>query len=153
MAPTAVAPWSLRAAFSVWVLAGLAAGCASGRTQPVTGAKPTVTAADIEKNAGRPIEEVLQSKAPGIVVTRSADGSIAVQLRGPSSFLGSSQPLYVIDDVPFQAGPGGALTGINPYDIESIKVLTNPADIGIYGVQGANGVILIKTKRPGPPRG
>jgi TonB-dependent SusC/RagA subfamily outer membrane receptor len=58
----------------------------------------------------------------------------------------------VIDDVPFQPGPSGALTGINPYDIESIKVLTNPADVGIYGIQGANGVILIKTKRAGPLR-
>jgi len=48
-----------------------------------------------------------------------------------------------------QPGPGGALIVINPHDIESIKVLKDPADTGIYGMRGANGVILITTKRPG----
>jgi TonB-dependent SusC/RagA subfamily outer membrane receptor len=55
--------------------------------------------------------------------------------------------LFVIDDIPVEAGPGGALMGVNPYDIDTIRVLKNPADIGIYGVRGANGVILIRTKR------
>jgi TonB-dependent SusC/RagA subfamily outer membrane receptor len=92
---------------------------------------------------------VLQAKVPGVLITRAADGSIAIQIRGPASFLGSSEPLYVIDGVPFRPGPGGALTGVNPYDIESIQVLKDPADIGIYGVRGANGVIVVTTKQPG----
>ena len=62
---------------------------------------------------------------------------------------GSSEPLYVVDDVPIKAGPGGALNGINPYNIESIKVLKDPADTGIYGIRGGNGVIVIKMKKPG----
>jgi len=61
----------------------------------------------------------------------------------------SNAPVYVVDDVPVQPGPGGALIVINPHDIESIKVLKDPADTGIYGMRGANGVILITTKRPG----
>lgn len=84
------------------------------------------------------------------MVTRTSSGDIAVQLiKGPSSFYGSSEPLYLLDDVPFRPAPGGGLTGVNPYDIESIKALTRPEDIGIYGVRGANGVIVITTKKHG----
>jgi TonB-dependent SusC/RagA subfamily outer membrane receptor len=137
------------AALSVCVLIGLAAGCASAKTRREPQGRPMVTAADIERNAGQPIEEVLQSKVPGLSVSRTADGGVAVQIRGTSSFMSSNQPLYVIDDVPVQPGPGGALTGVNPYDIESIEVLKNPEDTAIYGMRGANGVIVVKMKRPG----
>ena len=58
----------------------------------------------------------------------------------------------MIDDVPISAGPNGTLTGVNPYDIESIKVLKDPADTGIYGIRGGNGVILITTKHAGKPK-
>ena len=138
-----------RTTLSVSMLLGLAAGCAPGRAQheqPV--ANPTVTAADIERNGGDPIK-TLQSKATGAIVTATNDGGIAIQIRGSSSFYSGNEPLYVIDDVPMTPGPGGALTGVNPHDIESIKVLKNPEDTGIYGVRGANGVIVITTKRPG----
>jgi TonB-dependent SusC/RagA subfamily outer membrane receptor len=142
---------SLCAALSMCLLAGVATACASRgpRREPP---KATVTAEDIERHAGDPIEKLLQSKASGVQVTRTADGGIAVQIRGISSFYGSNAPLYVMDDVPFQPGPGGALVGVNPYDIESIQVLKNPADTGIYGIRGANGVIVIKTKKPGQRR-
>jgi TonB-dependent SusC/RagA subfamily outer membrane receptor len=49
--------------------------------------------------------------------------------------------------VPFTPGSDGGLSGINPYDIESIRVLKDAADITMYGVRGANGVIVIKTKK------
>ena len=93
------------------------------------------------------IEQILQSKVAGIVVSRTDDGGIAIRIRGTSSFTGSNAPLYVIDGIPITPGPNGSLTGINPYDIASIKVLKDPADITMYGVRGANGVILIKTKK------
>jgi TonB-dependent SusC/RagA subfamily outer membrane receptor len=141
-----------RAALSVFVLIGLAAGCASRKTRPEPTGKPTVTAQDIERHPGEPIEKVLQAKFPGLLVSRTPDGGVAVQIRGTSSLYGSNEPLYVIDDVPVQAGPGGALNGVNPYDIESIKVLKDPADTGIYGMRGANGVIVIKMKKPGKRR-
>ena len=54
----------------------------------------------------------------------------------------------MIDGFPIQPGPGGALVGISPYDIESIKVLKDPVETAIYGLRGANGVIVITTKRP-----
>jgi TonB-dependent SusC/RagA subfamily outer membrane receptor len=141
--------YSLRAALSVCVLVGLVAGCASSNTRREPRAKQSVTADDIERQTGEPIEKVLQDKVSGVMVSRTPDGGIAVQIRGASSALGINEPLYVIDGAPMQAGPGGALTGVNPHDIESIKVLKDPADIGIYGIRGANGVILITTKRPG----
>jgi TonB-dependent SusC/RagA subfamily outer membrane receptor len=53
----------------------------------------------------------------------------------------------MVDGSPFMPGPNGTLTGLNPYDIESIKVLKDPADLAMYGVRGANGVIIIKTKQ------
>lgn len=143
----------LRAALSVWVLIGVAAACASNtiRTEPL---QPVVTSEDIERAPpGEPIEKVLQAKVPGLLVSRAPDGSVAIQIRGPSSFNSSNEPLYLIDEVPIQPGPGGALNGINPYDIESIRVLKNPADIAIYGMRGANGVIVITMKKPGKRSG
>jgi len=137
-----------RVARSAWVLLGLAAACATGSTRSDPAATPALTADDLERNTAEPIERALQAKEPGILVSNTPDG-IIVQIRGPGSFYSGGAPLYVIDEVPMQAGPGGVLSGINPHDIESIKVLKNPADIGIYGVRGANGVIVITTKRPG----
>jgi len=57
----------------------------------------------------------------------------------------------VLDGSPVQPGPNGLLTGLNPYDIASIRVLRNPADIAIYGMRGSNGVIVITTKKAGVP--
>lgn len=105
---------------------------------------------DPESSIIEPSEEVFHRSVPGLSIERTRQGGIAVRLiRAPTSFYGSSAPLYVIDDAPFQPGPGGVLTGVNPHDIESIKLLKNPADTGIYGMRGANGVIVIRTKRPG----
>jgi TonB-dependent SusC/RagA subfamily outer membrane receptor len=138
-----------RAVLSILASIGLAAGCAPSNTPHELGAAPMVTADDIERSSGQPIELVLQAKVPSLQINRAADGSLALEIRGPSSFYGTSAPLFVIDGVPMQPGPGGALLGVNPHDIESIKVLKNPADIGIYGVRGGNGVVVITTKRPG----
>lgn len=94
--------------------------------------------------------KVLGAGAHGLNITRTAKGEIAVQLmRGPTSFYSSNGPLYLVDDVPYSPGAGGALVGINPYDIESIKALTKPDETAMYGVRGANGVIVITLKKPG----
>ena len=139
--PTAIAC----AATASFVLA-----CSPAKTSPEPGgAKPTVTSSDLG-NPSEPIEVVLQRKAPGLTVTR-VGSDIAVQIRGSSSYNGSTTPpLYVVNGVQFRPGPGGVLSGINPTDIESIKVLRG-ADAGIYGIEGANGVIAITTKRGGKP--
>lgn len=107
-----------------------------------------VTSSDITKDPAQPIEEVLSGRFPGVEVNRTANGGIAVRIRGGSSILGSNEPLYVIDGVPIDPGPGGSLAGINPYDIESIEVLKDAASTAMYGSRGSNGVIIIKMKKP-----
>ncbi len=132
------------------LLTSLAAGCGSSRAarrEPPD--RTTVTAEDIQNNPSQPIEKVLQAKVPGVWITRTPDGGIAVQIRSNSTLHGEQYPLYVVDGVPIQPGPSGALTGINPYDIESIQVLKDAADTAMYGMRGSNGVIVVKTKKPG----
>ena len=82
-----------------------------------------------------------------MVVTRTPDGGIAVRIRGGSSLYGNNAPLYVVDGMAVEVGPTGALTGINANDIESIKVLKDPAETAMYGSRGANGVIVIRLKK------
>ena len=138
---------SPRIAATAGVLLGLVAGCATGNTIHEAPVAQTVTGEDLARNAGDPIERVLQTKFPGVSVI-STPGGISVQIGGPASFVSGNGPLYILDDSPVPTGPGGLLRGLNPYDIESIRVLRNPADIGIYGMRGSNGVIVITTKRP-----
>ena len=139
---------SRRVAFFVSIFAGLIAGCQAAQTRPAPGTEPSVTSADLQ-DPNEPIENVLQKKVPGLIVTRTGDGGIALQIRGTSSYNGKeTPPLYVLNGLPFQPGPGGALTGIDPREIESIKVLKG-ASAGIYGIDGANGAIVITTKKPG----
>jgi TonB-dependent SusC/RagA subfamily outer membrane receptor len=139
-------PRHFRAVLTVSALSAVAA-CASGnRGYPATSSP---SASQQEERIDDPVQ-LLRSRSPGLNVVRTGDGGIAVQLiQAPSSVNSGIEPLYVIDDVPFRPGPGGALTGVNPYDIQSIQVLRKPEEIGIYGLRGANGVIVIKTKKPG----
>ena len=143
----------LHGTLALAALIGLSMGCASSptRREPPP-ARAAVTSADLQ-DPNEPIERGLQRKVPGLQVTRTPDGGIALQIRGSSSYTGAdTPPLYVLDGLPFHPGPGGALTGINPNEIESVKVLKG-ADAGLYGIEGANGVIAITTKKPGKKRG
>ena len=132
------------------LLLSLGAGCAHRLdTSPPTGsASPVITGEDLDRQPGQPIEQALMGRFPGVTVSRTPDGGVSVRIRGTTSIRGSSEPLYVIDGVEIQAGPGGSLTGINPHDIATIEVVKDPAGEAMYGVRGANGVIIIKTKRP-----
>lgn len=132
-------------------------GCAHGASgspeaaedsQP-HGSATELTAEDIQRSPDQPIERLLAARFPGVWLTRTPEGGLAVRIRGTTSVHGARQPLYVIDGIPIQPGPGGSLAGINPYDIESIEVLKDVADTALYGMRGANGVIVITTKRPG----
>src|SRR5690242_19510225 len=129
--------------------AALAVACAPPKTVPDPDqTKPAVTSADLRAN--EPIEVTLQRKAPGVMVTRVGN-EIALQIRGASSYNGSSTPpLYILNGLKISTGPGGLLSGVNPLDIDTIKVLRG-ADAGLYGIEGANGVILITTKRGARP--
>ncbi len=145
---------SAHALLSVGVVAALIAGChrpegSVPQPRPNRPDNSTVTSEEIQRqvSSDEPLEKVLQGRVAGVSVMRTADG-IAVRIRGGSSIYGNNEPLYVLDGMPIQPGPNGALSGLNPYDIESIKVLKDAADTAMYGIRGANGVIVIKTKRP-----
>ena len=150
--------FSLRALLPV--LVGVSSAC-HHRSASTTGAPPpsqptaspnaVVTSEDLAKAPGQSVEQVLMGRFPGVDVTRTSDGGFAVRIRGGSSIRGGNTPLYVLDGVVIDPGPNGYLTGVNLNDIESIEVLKEPAETALYGMRGANGVIVIKTKRPDHP--
>lgn len=105
-----------------------------------------ITDEDIEQSpAETNLQELLEGRVAGVQVLQQGNG-IAVRIRGTSSINGSNEPLYVVDGVPLTTGPGGVLA-INPYDVKSIEVLKRASETAYYGVRGANGVILVTTKR------
>jgi TonB-dependent SusC/RagA subfamily outer membrane receptor len=138
------------------LLVAVLVGCAHNGAPATRPAAPsgdaTVAGKDIRPAPDQPIEKVLQGRVSGVDVSQSPDGGIIVRIRGAQSAYNGAQPLYVVDGQELQAGPNGSLSGINPYDIESIKVLKDPASLTMYGSRAANGVIVIKTKKPGGQR-
>ena len=144
--PTA---WSISGLAGILLASALTA-CAPAK--PKEPAPATVSAqapvADAQQAPNEPIEKYLAARSAGVVIGRGSDGSPTVRIRGGSSSMyGNNAPLYVVDGVPFSPSAEGGLSGINPYDIESIRVLKEASDLTMYGVRGANGVIVIKTKR------
>ena len=89
-------------------------------------------------------EELFVGRFPGVRVV-AVPGGISVRIRGTSTINGDSAPLYVVDGMPIDA-PNGLLT-INPQDIAKIEILKDIGSTAYYGVRGANGVVLISTKR------
>lgn len=134
-------------------------GSASDETAQVelgygTMARHQVTASiselDPDKVTERPVarvEELLRGRVAGVYVTEAPGGGLTVRIRGQNTILGNGEPLYVVDGIPITPMPGGTISFLNPYDIESITVLKDAAATAIYGSRGANGVILITTKR------
>lgn len=106
------------------------------------------------------IDQALQGQASGVQISQSSGtpgGGISVRIRGNTSISASNRPLFIVDGVPVYDGPvsgrsfGGqednTLAIINPNDIESIEVLKDASAKAIYGSRGANGVVIITTKR------
>lgn len=85
------------------------------------------------------------SRVPGLQVTEGPDGNVTVRVRGATSFRGGQDPLFVLDGAALPSLAG--IDGIDPSTIESITVLKDAGDTAIYGSRGANGVIVIRTKR------
>ena len=94
----------------------------------------------------RRVEELLAGRVPGLRVLPTADGGFTVRVRGITSLNGQVEPLYVIDGVPVTLLPGEGLNWLDPAEILQIDVLRDPTETSIYGVRGANGVIVIRTK-------
>jgi TonB-dependent SusC/RagA subfamily outer membrane receptor len=108
-----------------------------------------LTAEDIQRTPSVSIEELLTSRFPGVWVARNPDGGLVIRIRGATSIAGRNEPLFVIDGIYIEPGRNGSLKGIVPNDIESIEVLKDVSETAMYGVRGAHGVIVIKTKRSG----
>jgi TonB-dependent SusC/RagA subfamily outer membrane receptor len=129
--------------------------CASGGAKargpaPARAASDTAAGADVPDLGGKTVERLFAGRFPGVSVMPSPGGGLQIRIRGGSnSFYSSNEPLYLIDGTPLPENTGG-IVFLNPYDIETIEVLKNPADVGIYGIRGSNGVIRITTMRPGP---
>ena len=128
----------------------------------LTYASQQVSGDELRVAASPNFMEALSGKAAGINIATSASGaggSTKAVLRGAKSLLGTSEALYVIDGVPMVNNKGGqpgsyggtdqgdGLSSINPDDIESVNVLKGANASILYGSQGANGVILITTKK------
>lgn len=113
-----------------------------------TGSVAVVGAKDLEKQQVTNISKALQGAVPGLQSVSSAGqpGSDAtIYLRGVGSINASSTPLFVVDGAPFS----GNISSINPADIQSVSVLKDASASALYGSRGANGVIIITTKRGG----
>jgi TonB-dependent SusC/RagA subfamily outer membrane receptor len=115
----------------------------------VTGAISTLSERELDGMRVARVEELLQGRVPGVYVTRTSTGDFSVRIRGAKTFgHGSDEPLYVVDGMPLMSGGlRAALMGIAPQDIARIDVLKDAGATAVYGSKGANGVILITTKR------
>jgi len=142
------------------------------KRQDVNGSVSSVLAKDIANIPQPSLDQLIQGKAAGVTITQNSGGpgsATSVRIRGITSF-GGSEPLYVIDGVPIlgdatnksangrspqltRTGGGQEETGvsplsrINPNDIESIDILKDASATAIYGSRGANGVVIVTTKR------
>jgi TonB-dependent SusC/RagA subfamily outer membrane receptor len=94
------------------------------------------------------VEEMMQGRFAGVQVSPDGRGGYSIRIRGSTSLHSgvNTEPLIVIDGMPMQ-GYGNVLNGLSPHDIERIDVLKDAAATAIYGSRGANGVILITSKR------
>src|SRR5215831_10784288 len=142
-------------------------GYGSQRREAITGAVSTVEAKDADVGVITNATQLLEGRATGVQIVQSSGepgGNTQIRIRGGTSISASNDPLYVIDGVPLQneattpGAPGvgfnaalarNPLNSINPEDIETMTVLKDASATAIYGSRGANGVILITTKRGG----
>lgn len=112
-----------------------------------TGSAAVVNAETIENRVTTNVTSALAGTTPGVQVISSsgdpASNGATIRIRGIGSMSASSAPLYVVDGMPYD----GSISDINPNDVESMSVLKDAAASAIYGARGANGVVLITTKR------
>ncbi|RZM28541.1 MAG: TonB-dependent receptor [Pedobacter sp.] len=126
----------------------LVVGYGTVKKSDLTGAVSTLKGSDLNRTPASSVDQLLQGKLPGVQVINSGGqpgAGATIRIRGASSLNGSKDPLMVVDGFPW--GDAGNLKQINPEDIESIEVLKDASSAAIYGSRGANGVIIITTKK------
>ncbi|MEJ1239170.1 TonB-dependent receptor [Chryseolinea sp. T2] len=138
------------------------------RKREVTGAIASVSGKDFNKGLVQAADQLFAGRVTGVQITQSSNqpgGGSTIRIRGANSINASNEPLYVIDGLPINnqsVTPGAAtvndpaprnpLNSLNPNDIESVEVLKDASATAIYGSRGANGVIIITTKKGGADR-
>lgn len=140
-------------------------GYGTMKKRDLTGAVSQIKGDDLRSGGATDVAHGLQGKIAGVQVQQS-DGSpgagVSITVRGANSFTTSSQPLYIVDGIPFGTDPNSTPTSdansgnnqqttplqmINPNDIEKIEVLKDASATAIYGSRGANGVVIITTRK------
>ncbi|TDQ80102.1 SusC/RagA family TonB-linked outer membrane protein [Sphingobacterium yanglingense] len=140
-------------------------GYGTSKKSDITGSVSSLNEKDFNKGANISAEQLIAGKVSGVQVVQSSGepgGGISVNVRGVGSVNAGNSPLYVVDGFPIDnsatvGGTGANFTGmksarnplnaINPNDIASIEVLKDASATAIYGSRGANGVVIITTKR------
>ena len=114
-----------------------------------TGSASMIGTDAIESRVSTDVTAALAGTTPGVQIISSsgdpASGGGTIRIRGIGSMSASNSPLYIVDGMPYD----GSISDINPADVESMSVLKDAAASAIYGARGANGVVLITTKRAG----
>lgn len=119
-------------------------GYGTVKRKDLTGAVSSMKNSDVVVAPTNNVMEALSGKVAGMDITKSSGevgSDVSILLRGSRSIYGSNEPLFIIDGLP------GSYNQVNPSDIESIDILKDASSTAIYGSAGANGVIIITTKR------
>ncbi|SIO52308.1 SusC/RagA family TonB-linked outer membrane protein [Chitinophaga niabensis] len=117
------------------------------RKSDITGSISSVSSKEIKAVPAASLSQALEGRAAGVKVSQASNapgGGMTIRIRGGNSIQGGNEPLYVVDGYPLYNESGPA---INPNDIESMEILKDASATAIYGSRGANGVIIIQTKR------
>ncbi len=129
-------------------------GYGTAKRSDLTGSVASVRAAQLQERPAPSLNQALSGRVPGVQVNTNSGrpgGQTKVRIRGFSSINSSNNPLYVVDGVALPVGTqtqnSNAIDFINPSDIESVEVLKDASATAIYGARGANGVILVTTKK------
>ncbi|GAA4384737.1 TonB-dependent receptor [Hymenobacter koreensis] len=120
-------------------------GYGTVKKSDVTGAIVSVKEEDLKKVPAGNVMETLQGRLPGVDITRSsgsASSGVNITVRGNRSLTANNGPLFIVDGVQYNS-----IQDINPNDIQSMEVLKDAASTAIYGSRGANGVIIVNTKK------
>ncbi|MEI7500522.1 MAG: TonB-dependent receptor [Bacteroidota bacterium] len=134
-------------------------GYGAVKKSDLTGSVASINAEELKKIPVNSLDQGLQGKVTGVQVTQLSSqpgGATMVRIRGGNSIMAGNEPLYVIDgvlvesqiDMSWIGSPAqNGLSSINPNDIESMEILKDASATSIYGAKGANGVVLITTKK------
>ncbi|WP_198424861.1 SusC/RagA family TonB-linked outer membrane protein [Spirosoma endbachense] len=141
-------------------------GYGSVRKSDLTGSVTSLKAQDLTRGTNVNLQQTLIGRSPGVQIYQKSGepgATMSVQIRGITSITGNNDPLYVVDGLPVNDGTaigtasaGGTtsnpnnrtpLNSLNPADIESIEILKDASASAIYGSRGANGVVIITTKK------